>query len=136
MATSPERPPSRLRLRSWSRQLAALLAPGAALASLYAGFWLGGFAIVGQANAGDRPGKTTNDPNILPIDDIKRGMKGYALTVFHGQTPDKFEIEVIDVVRDYATGQDAVLFESPDPRLQHSGIVGGMSGSPAKRKVI
>jgi hypothetical protein len=57
-------------------------------------------------------------------------MKGYALTVFEGETPDKFEIEVVDVVRDYLPGQDAVLFRSPDPRMQHSGIVGGMSGSP------
>ncbi|HLT35383.1 MAG TPA: SpoIVB peptidase S55 domain-containing protein, partial [Enhygromyxa sp.] len=99
----------------------------AAVAALYSGSWLAGSAI---AAGGDRPGKQTNDPNIIPIDDIKPGMKGYALTVFKGQTPDKFEIEVVDVIRDYQPGQDAVLFTSPDPRMQHSGIVGGMSGSP------
>jgi hypothetical protein len=104
----------------------------AAVAALYAGAWLAGVSLASDANAaeGDRPGKRTKDPNIIPISDIKPGMKGHALTVFKGQVPDKFEIEVVDVVRDYMPGQDAVLFTSPDPRMKHSGIVGGMSGSP------
>jgi hypothetical protein len=110
-----------------SPKLITFVGACAALATLYGGFWLAGDAI---ASNGERPGKKTNDPNIMPVADIKPGMKGYALTVFKGETPDKFEIEVVDVVRDYLPGQDAVLFNSPDPRMQHSGIVGGMSGSP------
>lgn len=125
MATSPEPKPAR-------RTLATLTSAVAALTVLYGGFWLAGDAIAGPAKGerSGKPGKTTNDPNIMPVADIKRGMKGYALTVFSGEVPDKFEIEVVDVVRDYMPGQDAVLFSSPDPRMQHSGIVGGMSGSP------
>lgn len=105
---------------------------GAALTVLYGGFWLAGDAIAGgdERDRSDKPGKRSNDPNCIPVDDIKPGMRGYALTVFQGVTPEKFEIEVVDIVRDYLPGQDAVLFDSPDPRMQHSGIVGGMSGSP------
>ena len=66
----------------------------------------------------------------MPVEDIRPGMKGYALTVFSGTDSDRFEIEVIDVVRDYLPKQDAILFRSSDPRMVHSGIVGGMSGSP------
>ena len=66
----------------------------------------------------------------MPVDDVRPGMKGHAVTVFSGTGTDRFDIEVIDVIRDYQTGQDAILFKSPDPRLVHSGIVGGMSGSP------
>ena len=66
----------------------------------------------------------------MNVDEIRPGMKGEAHTVFHGQTPDKFEIEVVDVVRNYLPKQDAILFRSDDPRLVHTGIVGGMSGSP------
>ncbi len=66
----------------------------------------------------------------MPIKDIRPGMKGYAVTVFSGTKSDRFEIEVIDVVRDYLPRQDTVLFRSNDPRLMHTGIVGGMSGSP------
>ncbi len=68
--------------------------------------------------------------NIIPVDQIRPGMKGYAVTVFHGDQTDRFAIEVVDVVHNYLPKQDAVLFTSPDPRLKHSGIVGGMSGSP------
>ncbi len=66
----------------------------------------------------------------MPIEDVRPGMKGHAVTVFSGSDTDRFEIEVIDVVRDYQPKQDAILFRSSDPRLVHSGIVGGMSGSP------
>lgn len=64
------------------------------------------------------------------VDTIKPGDRGHAVTVFFGETSDKFEIEVVDTVRNYLPKQDAVLFRSTDPRLEHSGIVGGMSGSP------
>ncbi|MBL9104483.1 MAG: hypothetical protein JNL82_26290 [Myxococcales bacterium] len=66
----------------------------------------------------------------MSVDDVRPGMKGHAVTVFSGTASDRFEIEVIDVIRDYLPRQDAILFRSPDPRMVHSGIVGGMSGSP------
>lgn len=69
-------------------------------------------------------------PDHLDVADIRPGMKGHAVTVFSGSGTDRFEIEVIDVVRDYLPRQDAILFRSNDPRMVHSGIVGGMSGSP------
>src|SRR5690606_5439406 len=62
--------------------------------------------------------------------EVKPGMRGHAVTVFSGTQSERFEIEIIDVIHDYRPGQDAILFDSPDPRLIHSGIVGGMSGSP------
>jgi hypothetical protein len=67
---------------------------------------------------------------IMPLSDVRPGMKGHAVTVFSGTQSDKFEIEVIDLVPDYSAGMDAILFRATDPRLEHSGIVGGMSGSP------
>lgn len=66
----------------------------------------------------------------MPVSDIKPGMRGHAVTVFFGEHSDRFEIEVVDTMRNYLPKQDAVLFRSSDPRLEHSGIVGGMSGSP------
>ncbi|MBX7078465.1 MAG: hypothetical protein K1X88_04690 [Nannocystaceae bacterium] len=66
----------------------------------------------------------------MPVSAIKPGMKGYAVTVFSGTETDRFDIEVIDTIDNYLPHQDAVLFRSSDPRLEHSGIVGGMSGSP------
>ena len=68
--------------------------------------------------------------NIMPLKDVKPGMKGHAVTVFSGTSTDRFEIEIVDVVPDFTPGQAAILFRALDPRLQHSGVVGGMSGSP------
>jgi hypothetical protein len=123
MATSPESS-FRLRSRRSGNWLTAAVAVGVC-AGLASAFWMTGEAVAG------RPGANHNGTaQTIAVDDIKPGMRGYALTVFEGDKPDKFEIEVVDVVRDYVTGQDAVLFKSDDPRLVHSGIVGGMSGSP------
>ena len=66
----------------------------------------------------------------MDIADIKPGMRGHAVTVFKGRNTDKFEVEIVDTIPNYLPKQDAVLFKSTDPRLVHSGIVGGMSGSP------
>ena len=84
----------------------------------------------GRAKKVKAPPSLAPGVEIMPVSQIKRGMKGHAVTVFQGTKSDRFEITVVDVVPDYRTGQDAILFESPDPRLQHSGIVGGMSASP------
>jgi predicted RNA-binding protein with TRAM domain len=66
----------------------------------------------------------------MPVSDVRPGMRGHAVTVFSGEQTDKFEVEIVDVIHNYLPKQDAVLFKSNDPRLEHSSIVGGMSGSP------
>ena len=57
-------------------------------------------------------------------------MKGYGLTVFQGTKPERFDIRVIGVLHNFLPKQDVILIQSDDPRLLHSGIVAGMSGSP------
>ncbi|HEX6838045.1 MAG TPA: SpoIVB peptidase S55 domain-containing protein, partial [Polyangia bacterium] len=61
---------------------------------------------------------------------VRAGMKGYGLTVFKGLKPERFNIEVISVLHNFLPKQDIILIQSDDPRLLHSGIVAGMSGSP------
>jgi hypothetical protein len=72
-------------------------------------------------------------PNVGPtisIDEIKPGMVGYGLTVFEGTKPDRFAVKVVAVMRNFLPKQDIILIRSDDPRLIHSGIAQGMSGSP------
>jgi hypothetical protein len=57
-------------------------------------------------------------------------MKGYGLTVFQGLKPERFDVRVISVLHNFLPKQDIILVQSDDPRLLHSGIVAGMSGSP------
>jgi len=67
---------------------------------------------------------------ILPLGEVRPGMKGYGLTVFAGTKPERFEVSVVGVLRRFLPNQDIILIRSDDARLLHSGIVAGMSGSP------
>lgn len=88
-------------------------------------------AVLVSASAFESPATArSNAVETMPVSEIRPGMKGYALTVFSGQNTDRFEVEIVDTIPNYLPQQDAILFRSNDPRLQHSGIVGGMSGSP------
>ncbi|MBL7107544.1 MAG: hypothetical protein ISS77_08070, partial [Phycisphaerae bacterium] len=66
----------------------------------------------------------------IGIDEIKRGMKGYCLTVYEGTKIEKFELDVVDVVLDYRPGRNAIMVIGTDERFIHSGTVHGCSGSP------
>jgi hypothetical protein len=63
-------------------------------------------------------------------DQIKPGMKGYGLTVMHGNKIERFDFEVIDVMKNFMPGNNAILIKCSGLGLEHSGIIAGMSGSP------
>lgn len=67
---------------------------------------------------------------LMPLGDVKEGMEGEAWTVFRGTTPEPFKVRVVAVLRAFLPKQDLVLIRALDPRVEHSGIVAGMSGSP------
>ncbi len=69
-------------------------------------------------------------PSTIPVDEIRRGMVGYGLTVFEGEVPARFDVEVIDVLHNFRPGQDIVLVRTRHPILDHAATVAGMSGSP------
>ena len=69
-------------------------------------------------------------PATIGTDEIKEGMKGYGLTVFHGYVPERFDVEVIGVLHNFRPGQDLILVKTPHPRLNVTKNVQGMSGSP------
>ena len=66
----------------------------------------------------------------IPVSEIKEGMKGYGLTVFKGTEPEKFDVEVVGVLRNFRPAQDLILVKTPHPRLNITKNVRGMSGSP------
>ncbi len=69
-------------------------------------------------------------PAIMPLSDVKPGMVGQALTVFQGTKPEPFKVRVVSVMRNFLPKQDVILIRAEDPRVEFSGIVAGMSGSP------
>jgi hypothetical protein len=66
----------------------------------------------------------------IGVDEITPGMRGYGLTVFRGTTPERFDVEVIDVLHNFRPDQDLILIRTPHPILDHAHVVAGMSGSP------
>ncbi len=69
-------------------------------------------------------------PFTISVDEIKDGMKGYGLTVFKGTQPERFDVEVVGVLRNFRPGQELILVKTPHPRLNITKNVRGMSGSP------
>jgi hypothetical protein len=72
-----------------------------------------------------------NDPTTLPLSDVKPGMKGVVDTVFSGDEVEKVDLEVIGVLHN-ALGpkQDVILVRLLGDKVEHLGVVAGMSGSP------
>jgi hypothetical protein len=71
------------------------------------------------------------DPEIFPLSQIRPGMKGEALTIFAGDQVEKFELVVIGVMPNFlAPKESIILVQLLGPKLEHTGVVAGMSGSP------
>jgi hypothetical protein len=71
------------------------------------------------------------DPEIFPLSQIKPGMKGEALTIFAGDQIEKFDLVVIGVMPNFlAPKESIILVQLVGPKVEHTGVVAGMSGSP------
>jgi hypothetical protein len=66
----------------------------------------------------------------MRVSEVKAGMKGYGLTVFSGTKIDKFDVEVVDVLKNFNPKHDAILIRCPQEFLKNTGPIEGMSGSP------
>lgn len=75
-------------------------------------------------------GQVRSPGPFIPVDEIRPGMRGYGLTVFRGTTPERFEVEVIDVLHNFRPDQDLILIRTEHPILEQANVVAGMSGSP------
>lgn len=68
---------------------------------------------------------------ILPLDQIKPGMHGQAHTIFSGRAIESFDLEVLGVLRNLVgPGQDVILVRLLGDKVDYTGVVAGMSGSP------
>jgi hypothetical protein len=68
---------------------------------------------------------------ILPLSEVRPGMQGYAYTIFAGDQVEKFELEVIGIMPNFlGPRQTIILVQLKGPKVEHTGVVAGMSGSP------
>src|SRR5258707_11739256 len=67
----------------------------------------------------------------LPVDQVRPGMQGYAYTIFAGDQVEKFDLEVLGVMPNFlGPKQSIILVQLKGPKVEHTGVVAGMSGSP------
>src|SRR3977135_2177462 len=68
---------------------------------------------------------------IIPLSQIHAGMQGYAYTIFAGDQIEKFDLEVLGVMPNFlGPKQSIILVQLKGPKVEHTGVVAGMSGSP------
>ena len=72
-----------------------------------------------------------DSPAIFPLSDVKPGLKGVVYTIFEGDKVEKIDLEVIGVLHN-AVGPklDVILVRLLGDKVQQTGVVAGMSGSP------
>jgi hypothetical protein len=68
---------------------------------------------------------------VMPEDQLKAGMRGVAYTVFEGVKPEPIEVEILGVLRNMAGPKsDVILARLHGAKVEYTGVVAGMSGSP------
>ena len=86
----------------------------------------GALACLGGVMLFASAGFTSTSPRTMTTAEIRPGMRGYGLSVFRGTEPERFDVEVIDVLANFRPDQDLVLIKTPHPLLDHAGSVAGM----------
>jgi len=83
------------------------------------------------ALAGVVPGAALAADPIMPLEDVRPGMRCTALSVVRGTQISRFDAEVIDVIRgDPASSGPRILFRVSGPAVDATGVGPGFSGSP------
>lgn len=70
-------------------------------------------------------------PQIMPVDQVKPGMKGVGYTIFSGDQIEKFDLVVLGILPDLVGPHEPViLVQLIGAKVERTGVVAGMSGSP------
>src|SRR5690242_4559391 len=73
---------------------------------------------------------TAGPVEIFPLDQVKPGLKATAYTVFEGDKPEAFPVEILGLFKNqWGPGQDIILCKVGGKAAQ-TGVAAGMSGSP------
>jgi SpoIVB peptidase S55 len=74
---------------------------------------------------------TPTNTQIMPEDQVKAGMHGVAYTVFEGVKPEAIDVEILGILRNMAGPKsDVILARLHGSKVEYTGVVAGMSGSP------
>jgi SpoIVB peptidase S55 len=69
-------------------------------------------------------------PPIMPLAQVKPGMKGKGRTVFSGAKVEEFDAEIIGVLANAQPKRSVIIARLSGKGLESTGVISGMSGSP------
>ncbi|MGH9969634.1 MAG: hypothetical protein ACREBG_17820 [Pyrinomonadaceae bacterium] len=74
---------------------------------------------------------TAKDSRLFALEDLRPGMKGVARTVFSGNEPQEFGVEILGVLPGFpGPRQSAIIAKLSGANVEKTGVFAGMSGSP------
>ncbi len=86
-------------------------------------------ATAGLAQSADAPPPSSN--GIFPLASVHAGLHGTAWTVFEGERPEPFGVDILGVLHNaQGPGEDMILARLTGAKAEFTGVVAGMSGSP------
>jgi hypothetical protein len=83
---------------------------------------------LGQETAPPPPG--IGKVEIVKSSELKRGMKGYAWTVFQGTEPEAIPVEIIGLMHNALGPRQDLILAKLGGKAERTNVAGGMSGSP------
>src|SRR5688572_30272727 len=98
-------------LRSLARSLALGLAAATFVPALAHAAPAAPVPVSTTATGAPQTGSHGGKPAIIPISEVRAGMKGYGLTVFKGTKPERFDVRVIGVLHNFLPKQDIILIQ-------------------------
>lgn len=74
---------------------------------------------------------SSSSSNLMPLDQVRPGMKGYGMSVFQGTKPERFEVEVLGTLDGVPNPKQSIVIARLSGALvDRTGVFAGMSGSP------
>jgi hypothetical protein len=67
---------------------------------------------------------------IMPLKEVKAGMRGIGKTVFADSKVEDFPVEILGVMENLGPKQSIILARLGGPQIERTGVMQGMSGSP------
>jgi len=83
------------------------------------------------AKTSSKAAPRSSDARLLPLDDVRAGMKGVARTVFVGSDTEEFGVEILGVLPGFpGARQSTIIGRLSGSNVDRTGVFAGMSGSP------
>jgi hypothetical protein len=83
------------------------------------------------AKASTAAGPLNAETRLLPLEEVRPGMKGLSRTVFSGTEPQEFSVEILGVLPGFpGPRQSTIIGRLSGPGVDKTGVFAGMSGSP------